>query len=228
MDKDKLTRMIRAQAKTAGIAEELVDEAVLLAGPYVWNSYHWRFRRKEDTLTLTGSQEYVDLPDDFARFKSLRYRDGTSEGWQLTHEDEDTFEYMHPNPSIHTEDEPKAVKIVYYSEEDIHRAYFVPVPDSSYTPTLIYFIKWGGFSSIPDGYEKLVMTACWLFMYPAGSDKWQLADIAYNKAKAEAIKDIDPVYQGEPSIVKRAKRFDPEGGNYVPDDWYKVSDGSDF
>jgi len=72
-------------------------------------------------------------------------------------------------------------------------------------------------SDIPDGFEKLVMTACWLFMYSAGTEKWQIADIAYNKTKFEAINDIDPVYQGTPSVVRRASRFNPEGGGDVAD-----------
>jgi hypothetical protein len=229
MDKDRIKRILAAQAKRQQIDDDgLIDEAIELAGPYFWNCYKWRFRRREDTITLTASQEYVNLPDDFARFKSLRYRDGTAEGWQLTYEDEDTYEYQNPNPSIHTENEPQQVKIVYDSEQDIWRAYFTPIPDSAYAPSLIYFVKWGSLGSIPDGFEKVFLASCWLFIHANGTTAYQAADIGFNMAKAEAIKDIDPVYQGEPSIVKRSKRFDPEGSSNVPADWYKVSDGSDY
>lgn len=232
MDKDRIKRVIEAQAIQAGFsankAGAMADDAIAQAGPYMWGAYKWRFRRKQVSLTMTASQEYVELPDDFAQFFSLRHRDGTSNGWQLTYDAEDVFEYQHPNPTMISAGEPRAVKIVYDSEDGVSLAYFSPVPDSAYTPTLVYFCNFGSLSSIPEGFDKVFMAACWLFMYAPGSDSWMKADIAYNRAKAEAIKDIDPMYQGTPSHVKRASCFDPEGVGYVSDDWYKVSDGSDW
>lgn len=232
MDKDTIKRVVEGQAKQAGFNSNtvsgLVSDAIAQAGPYLWGSYKWRFRRRSESLTLTASQEYAELPDDFSQFFSLGHRDGTSDGWQLTYESEDAFNYMHPNPTMLSEGEPQAVKIVHNSDDGTNLAYFSPIPKSAYTPTLVYFSRWGSLSAIPEGFEKLFIAACWLFMYPPGSDSWMKADIAFNRAKQEAIKDIDPMYQGEPSTVKRASRFDPEGGNNVPDDWYKVSDGSDY
>jgi len=232
MDRTTLKRILVAQAKQAGFVVDMidgiVDDALIQAGPYMWGCYKWKFRRKAANLTLVASQEYVELPYDFSQFYSLRHRNGTSDGWQLTYEGEDTFEYHHPNPTMNSEDEPQSVKIVHDSETGTNLAYFNPIPDSAYTPTLIYFSSFGSIDSIPDDYSKVMLAACWLFMYAPGSDSWMKADIAFNRAKEDAIREIDPMYQGEPSTVKRASRFDPEGAGYAPEDWYKVSDGSDW
>lgn len=232
MDISVLKRTMVGQAKSAGFPPDMVklqvDDAIEQALKYVWGAYHWRFKRIEATLTLTGSQEYADLPDDFGGFISLRYRGGTSSGWQLTFMSEDVYEYTNPNPTMLSENEPQMVKAVYDGDNAQWRAYFTPIPDSAYSLSLVYLQSLGSINLIPEGFEKLVIAACWLFMYPTGSDSWQKADIAYNRAKIEAIKDVDPVYQGMPSVVKRANRFDPEGSNYVPDNWPTVSDGSDY
>lgn len=232
MDQERLKRVIRGQALRAGFdsntVDGLIEDALTQAGPYLWNSYKWRFRRRETTITMTSSQEYVELPDDFSHFYSLTHSDGTSEGWQLTYQDEDVYEYQNPNPSVNSEDGPQSVKIVYDSDNDVWKAYLSPIPDSAYTPSLIYFTKYGGWATIPEGFEKVALAACWMFMYAPGSDSYGKTEAAYQIAKMEAINDIDPVFQGEPSHVKRARRFDPEGSNYVSDDWYKVSDGSDY
>jgi hypothetical protein len=233
MDRDKIKRLMKAQAKKSGMADDgvldgLIDEALSTAAEYVWKCYQWQFRRVEATLTMTASQEYVELPTDFDGFISLRYREGTSDGWQLKYRDEDSYEYFDANPLVYSEDAPRVVKVVFDQTNGVWRAYFTPRPDSAYNLTLIYLAAPGTVAGIPNGFEKLIQTAAWLFMYPAGSTQWQAADLAFKKAKEEAIRDIDPAYRGVPSVVDRAKRFDPEGVGYVPDDWYKVSDGSDY
>jgi hypothetical protein len=179
-----------------------ISDAVTQAGPYVWGAYHWQFRRKEEPLVLTGSQEYVDLPDDFHSFKALTWADGTDEGWPLTYQAEDVYEYENPNPAAIAAGQPKSVKVVFDGTTDKWRIYMTPIPDSAYSPSLIYFRKFGAISEIPMGFEKMLVAACYLFLYPAGSQDWQYADIAYNKAKQEVVKDIDPVYQGLPSRVQ--------------------------
>lgn len=233
MDINRLKRILLGQAKKAGVADDqiiegLVTDAVDMACPYVWKSRAWKFRRKETTVTTTGSQEYAELPDDFDGFAGLRYRNGTSEGWQLNYHDEDTYEYSYPNPQLYSDDAPKVVKIVYDKGSEKWRAYFTPRPDAAYSLTLIYYAKWGTLAEFPEGFEKLLMAACWLFIYPAGSQSWMAADAGVSEAFAECEEYVDSINKSLPSVVRRSRRFNVDGGDNVPDDWYTVSDGSDY
>jgi len=233
MDIDKLNRILIGQAKKAGVADDqviegLVSDAIDMACPYVWKARPWKFRRKEATVATVGSQEYAELPDDFGGFAGLRYRNSTSEGWQLTYHDEDMYEYSFPNPQLYTDDAPKIVKIVYDKDTEKWRGYFTPRPDAVYSLTLIYYIKYGTLAEFPEGFEKALIAACWLFIYPAGSQSWMAADMGLEKALADCEEYVDSINQGLPAVVRRGRRFNTDGSDNVPDDWYNVSDGSDY
>jgi len=50
--------------------------------------------------------------------------------------------------------------------------YFTRGPDAVYSLTLIYYIKYGTLAEFPEGFEKALIAAVWLFIYPAGSQSW--------------------------------------------------------
>lgn len=232
MTKNELKRVITGQAKLGGMPttanlEGLVGNAIDLAGPLVWKAYGWNFRRKEDTITTIASQEYVNLPPDFDGFKNLRFRDGGQRGWEIGYYDEDTYEFAWPNPLLFGDNEPRLTKIVKDATTG-WRAYFTPRPNAGYTLTLIYVVKWGAIGRFPSGFEKLIQAAVWLFMYPAGSEGWQRADIAYNLALQQTIDDIDPPVKKKPGVIRRQSRFRHEMAGSDRWDWWNVNDGSDF
>lgn len=210
------------------INDKAIADAISLAGPFVWKAYGWRFRRKEMTVTTTGSQEYIELPEDFSGFYGLRYRGGSSEGWQLEYHDEDTFEYAFPNPDLTANDAPLRVKIVKDNDSGMWRAYFNPEPDTTYNLTLIYLTDYGALTAFPQGFEGVFMAACWLFLHPTGTAAWNGAVTGYRAMLEDAIRNLDPVYRSEPGQTRTARRFNVEGGGNVPEDWYAVTDGSDY
>ena len=220
MDKDILVRLIEGQAKAAGLQVNtaLVENAVGLAGPYVWNSFAWQFRRKESTITLISGQEYVDLPKDFGHFLAVRYRNGTTDGWKLRYFSEDSYELFFPNPSALSNDEPRAVKIVRNEATNVWRAYFTPVPNSAYSLTLIHAVKWGDHERFKEGFEKLVMVAAWIFIHVPGTMNWRGVNAAYKDSLAEAIYEIDPAHRAVVTQIRVPARFrTSDGGGSVND-----------
>jgi hypothetical protein len=214
MDRNSLAKLIKAQAKVGGMvnANELVDEALNLAGPFVWGVHPWKFTRVEDTLTTTASTEYVALPSDFGGYRSLRYRNGSTEGWKLRYYAEDSYELYFPNPDILTDDEPKVCKIVWDSDNGEWRAYFTPIPDSAYDLTLIYSRKFSTFDTFPEGFENLLQAAAWLFMYPKGTTQAAIAQRTFNRILKQTIDDIDPAHRARTDVVRRSTRFKPHDG----------------
>lgn len=230
MDRDQLANLIKAQAKTAGMTgvTELVDNALNMAGPYVWGIHPWNFTRVEATITTSTSTEYTDLPDDFGGYRSLRYRNGSTDGWKLRYYAEDSYELYFPNPDILSDDEPRICKIVFDSATQVWRVYFTPVPDSAYSMSLIYSRKFSTFNDFPQGFENLVQGAVWLFMYPKGSSQAYGAQRNFDRILTQTIDDIDPAHRARVDTVRRAGRFNPTDGigGYSDPDHYFIYDWS--
>jgi len=234
MTEQEIVDAIKGQAKLANMdsatMEAPIKAAVRLAVPFVWKLAPWSFRRKEDTLTLTASQEYADLPADFGGFYSIRYRNGSTDGWKLRYKSEGMYEYNNPNPTIHTENEPVFVKIVQDGQTKKWRAYFTPIPDSNYNTTLIYLTKTGKIESYPSDFANLIQVAAWLFIYPPGSQSWMMAERAVEIQFKRAQESDDPFKEPVESL-QIGRRFNvSEGGGYEGDvdTWPAISDGSDY
>ena len=220
MNTSEITNLMRAQARVAGLqnVDDLVTNAIALAGPFAWKAHPWQFKRREKTITTSTSTEYVELPDDFGGFVGLTYSSGSTEGWKLRYYAEDTYELYFPNPSILSEDAPRICKIVKDYDSNKWRAYFTPIPDSAYSLSLIYSRDWGNIEDFPGGFEDLVLSAAWIFMYPGGSEQKSSAQINYRHALRTVIDDIDPIHRARVDTVRRASRFQPhEGGGEYSD-----------
>lgn len=230
MTEATIKNLIFAQSLASGIKidDKAITDVINLAGPFVWKAYGWRFRRKEILVDTTGDQEYVELPGDFGGFYGFRYRGGTSKGWQLEYHDEDTFEYAFPNPNLISNDVPKRVKVVRDADSGAWRAYFNPEPDATYSLTLIYLMEYGGLTAFPQGFEGALIAACWLFLYAVGTPAWAGAYAGYKEMVQNAIQNLDPINRAEPGQTRQAWRFYSLEGDYVPDNWYTITDGSDY
>jgi len=228
MDRDSLANLMKAQAKVGGMSNvnELIDNALDLAGPYVWNIHPWKFSRVESTITTTTDNEYVVLPDDFSGLRSLRYRNGSTDGWKIRYYDEDTYELYFPNPDILTNDEPKICKIVFDSASQEWRAYFTPIPNSAYSLTIIYSRRFSTFNDFPQGFEDLVQAGTWLFMYPKGTQQASAVRYDFENSLRKTIDDIDPAFRARIDSVRRSRRFNiTDGiGDYSDPDHYFVYD----
>jgi len=226
MTKESLVDIVKGQAKVAGLMVdgEHISEAIDRAAVKVWYAYQWECRRVTTTLA-SGTDEYVDLPDDFRSLKSLVYRSGSTEGWQIDFEGEDRYDIDFPNPDVFTADAPRKMKIV--QVDGVWRAYFTPQPDASYDLTLVYNRKYGDVTLLDDALEDLVIVAAWGFIHPAGTTQWMSARAAFKTALQEAI-DNDTPAQVSVGAVKRPRRFDVGDAGEVKDDWYLVCDGSDY
>lgn len=235
MDEQELTEMIKGQIKLPGVlvlavVDGLVAQAVARVGPYVWALYPWQNSRKEDSIILTSSQEYVVLPEDFKDFRSIRYRNGSSDGWKLRYSQESVYEYYYPNPTVHTENEPTQVKIVKDAQTRKWRAYFTPVPNSAYTPTLIYTMKYGGIERFDEEFALLLQTTAWRFIYPPGSSQRYSVDQAF-KAELTRMIDMDDPFKEKIGDLRVPRSFNVSEGGEIggnPDDWVSVVDGSDY
>lgn len=211
MDGETLKRLILGQMKMQNvattIADGLVDDAITLALPFVWEQYTWRFKRKEKSLTLTASQEYVELPADFGSFYSLRLRDGSSDGWKLRYFEEDSFELYYPNPEMVSEGDPRSVKIV--RDQNKWRAYFFPIPNGSNSLTLIYGINSNGAMAdqLGNAMSNLLVNAVWIFVWAPGTEQYAGAKRAFNDALINAIDELDDVHTDKIDNVRAARRF---------------------
>jgi hypothetical protein len=226
MDREELVQLIEGQGRAGGLALDtaLVENAVDLAGPLVWNAFAWQFRRKEATLTLTSGQEYTILPSDFGAFLSIRYRNGTSDGWKLRYFAEDSYELFYPNPSVVANDEPRSVKVVHNQGTGRWRAYFTPIPNSNYSTTLIYSIAWGDYSRFKEGFEKLLMLGAWLFIHVPGTALWWGADRAYKTGRRDIIAEVDPAHRAIVTQIRVPGRFrvhDGMGSDRDPADVFR-------
>lgn len=226
MNKKAIVNIVQGQAKAAGLTVDSnhIDNAVALAAERVWYAYQWEFRRRATTLA-SGTDEYVELPGDFKSVKSLIYRNGSTEGWQLDFSGEDRYDIDFPNPDLYTADAPRKMKIV--QMDGVWRAYFTPQPDASYDLTLVYNAAFGDISMIDSSLSHLVATAAWTFIHPAGKMEWIGAERAYQEALIRAI-DSDAPAQVSVGIVKRGRRFNVVDSGEVKDDWYLDNTGGDY
>lgn len=235
MTENEIVQMVKGQIKLPGVhvpavVDALISQAVRKAGPFVWTLWSWSFRRKEDTITMTSDQEYVELPDDFASFRSIRYRNGTTDGWKLKYRNESNYEYYYANPNVFTQDEPTQVKIVKDGESGVWRAYFSPVPDSNYELSLIYNVAFSNISAYDEKFVLLILAAAWLYIYPAGTDQWRSAKYSFDKIMEDMI-DADDPNKEEVGNLEVPRYFNVcEGGEIGGnvDDWTNVVDGSDY
>jgi hypothetical protein len=234
MDDAELKQLIEAQAKTlqgipatanlSGMAKDAVAQAV----PYAWKSYEWAFKRKEATIDTVASQEHIVLPEDFGSLLHLNFKQDTNRGWNIQYLDEDLYDLKFPNPLMHAKTYPRFCKIVKDNATGRWRAYFTPVPDAAYTLDFGYSIEVGGADNFPSGFEDLLISAAWIFMYPKGSAASRAAKDDFKEARNDAIENVDQQHRQRTSQIRRQRRFDHEGHSSVPWDWWNVADGSDY
>lgn len=154
-------------------------------------AFPWAFREKHDTITTTGSQSWVTLPDDLDGIISVREKT-TSQGRKLRKFAPDEYDRLFPDPVSMRTRTPEVYKIYYDDEESEWRLDMYPAPGSAITLYLAYqTLEQGGV--IPDKYVAGLKIAIDRFMIPSGNiNAWNMATAAFN-VEIERLKLVDNI-----------------------------------
>ena len=182
----RLVKVYLAALKTD--SEKLIDTAIELGYNDFIGAVPWAFREKHTTLTTTGSQETVDLPDDFDGIISLTEHTSAS-GFKLQKYAVDQYDHLIPYSGGQSENTPKIYKVYYDGEEGVWQLALYPTPDSAISLYLSYQTMGDG-AEIPAKYIGGLTAGIAQYLFIPGSKEWNGAHMAF-LSEVERLKMAD-------------------------------------
>lgn len=119
-----------------------LDTFIESAEERIFQSVGLTYFRRNQTASLTASNQYLNMPSDFLAPFSLSITSGTSKKF-LDFKDVNFLQEYAPDPSV--EGEPR-----YYASFDFENFVIAPTPDDGYAVELHYFYRPGSLTAQGD------------------------------------------------------------------------------
>jgi hypothetical protein len=176
-------RRIRLGVRVLFTSKEQIDTFIEQAEQRIFNSVQFPNFRKNQTGTLSPSNQYLEAPPDFLASYSLAVITNDSYEY-LLNKDVNYIRAAYPNPTV--EGIPK-----YYAQFDDNTFILGPTPDVAYTVEMHYFfypesIVTAGTTWLGDNFDSALLYGALVEAYTYMKGE---ADIvaAYNKRYEEAM-----------------------------------------
>lgn len=133
-----------------------------------WGAHSWSFKSTETTMTVDGTTDDYDLPDNFSSIKVVREENSTH-GRKLQYRLKEDFDKDIPRIGSMTTGDPVIYTIYYNGDDGLYKIKIFPNVSSSTTLYIDYYRTTPADSaSVPDKFAPLILTYAAKNAYPFG------------------------------------------------------------
>lgn len=185
-------------------ASETVDTFIDLAEAYIKKRLRTIRMQKDEVLTASTTENYIDLPSDFLEIFSLEHTSGSKD---IQYKPRSAFKLLDGGENV---GRPRYFTLAWDDTSSLHRIKFIVTPDSDYTFNLVYYATIPALSSSQSqnwllmDYPEIYLNACLYFAFkryrsPIAADYKALLDADIDALNMEDEK----IHTGGGGLVQR-------------------------